>query len=227
MFSRSPAQICAIPVVNWEKKYWFCGRWSTPVGRWTIFATQLVADIFAKFRTIWVLAGLNKNGGRRPALPENYERGTVLRHDSYLLGDKGPASSGGLVVEQNPVHAVHVVGLPVVDHGPESIYLGDGVRRSRVERSFFGLRDLLHFTCGGIFGEKRWTERGSRGLYDIYCHPTLIHEDPLVVGHVDHQVGESETMLVHRKRQHRNKLFLGLSGGQIPARIAPYNRLPE
>jgi hypothetical protein len=42
--------------------------------------------------------------------------------------DKGAAASRRLVIEEDAIACVHVVGLTIVDNNPEPIKLGDSVR---------------------------------------------------------------------------------------------------
>ena len=68
--------------------------------------------------------------------------GDICRSPRNLTSDKGPSSSGALMVEQDTVTCIHAIGFPVVDGDPECVELGDTVRRTGVERSGFGLRSL-------------------------------------------------------------------------------------
>ena len=73
-----------------------------------------------------------------------------------LTGHKGTATTRRLVIEENTVGQVHAVGLSVIDKDPESILLGDGVRRTWVEGSSLGLwnlRDLSVKFRGGSLVE--------------------------------------------------------------------------
>ena len=61
-----------------------------------------------------------------------------------LPGDEGVAAARGLVVEEDAVGDVHVVGLAVVDHDPVGVLLGDAVGRAGVEGRELALGDLAH-----------------------------------------------------------------------------------
>mmetsp|Transcript_13501 Transcript_13501/g.27564 ORF Transcript_13501/g.27564 Transcript_13501/m.27564 type:complete len:233 (+) Transcript_13501:392-1090(+) len=63
-----------------------------------------------------------------------------------FTGDKCGPTTGRLVVEENSVGEVHSVSLAVVHKNPEGILLCNGIRRTGVERSRLGLRDLLHLS---------------------------------------------------------------------------------
>ena len=51
-----------------------------------------------------------------------------------------------LVVEQDTVHGKHPVALAVILGNPESVLLGHSVRRTRIERCRFLLRNFLHLS---------------------------------------------------------------------------------
>ena len=75
--------------------------------------------------------------------------GNFSRHE-------GPSTTGALVVEENAIASVHVVGLAIVFGDPESIKLCDTVRAARVERGILVLRDGLNQSV----------KLGSRGLVE-------------------------------------------------------------
>ena len=57
------------------------------------------------------------------------------------MGIKGHAN---LVVEEDAVGGVHVVGFAVVHHDPVGVLLGHTVRRARIEGRLLCLRNLSH-----------------------------------------------------------------------------------
>ncbi|CCK07648.1 phytase family [Cronobacter sakazakii 696] len=61
-----------------------------------------------------------------------------------FAGHEGFAAARGFVVEQNAVARVHAVGFTVVYGDPVSVQFRDRIRRARVERCGFFLRDFLH-----------------------------------------------------------------------------------
>lgn len=61
-----------------------------------------------------------------------------------LPGDEGVAAARGLVVKEDAVGDVHVVGLAVVDHDPVGVLLGDAVGRAGIEGRELALGDLAH-----------------------------------------------------------------------------------
>ena len=73
-----------------------------------------------------------------------------------LAGDECLAAARALVIEQDAVAGIHVIGLAVVHRDPVGIHLGHRVRRARVERRGLGLRDFLHLAV----------KLGGRGLVE-------------------------------------------------------------
>mmetsp|Transcript_12391 Transcript_12391/g.26985 ORF Transcript_12391/g.26985 Transcript_12391/m.26985 type:complete len:677 (+) Transcript_12391:166-2196(+) len=76
-----------------------------------------------------------------PLLLAGLDLGHGHRH---LLRHEGAAAPGGLVVEEDAVHRVHVVRLSVVLDDPEAVELRHRVRGARVEGGRLLLRNLLH-----------------------------------------------------------------------------------
>ncbi len=69
-----------------------------------------------------------------------------------LAGDEGLAAQRALVIEQDTVGGVQVIGLPIVHRDPVGIELGGGIGAARPERGCLALRRFLHlaieFGCG-------------------------------------------------------------------------------
>ena len=63
-----------------------------------------------------------------------------------LASDKGLPTQRRLVVEEDPVAGVYPIGFTIVDGDPVGVDLRTRVRRPRVERRGFLLRDLLDLT---------------------------------------------------------------------------------
>jgi len=63
-----------------------------------------------------------------------------------FAGDKGAATAGTFVVEEDAICKVHTVCLAVVNKDPKGILLGNGVGRAGVEGSGLGLGDLLNLS---------------------------------------------------------------------------------
>jgi len=77
--------------------------------------------------------------------------GNLARHE-------GASTTRALVVEENAIASVHVVGLTVVFRDPECIKLRDTVGAARIKRSVFVLRDGLNQSV----------KLRSRGLVEPY-----------------------------------------------------------
>lgn len=77
--------------------------------------------------------------------------GNLARHE-------GASTTRALVVEEDAIASVHVVGLTVVFRDPECIKLGDTVGAARVKRSVFVLGDGLNQSV----------KLRSRGLVESY-----------------------------------------------------------
>src|SRR5437899_553615 len=71
-----------------------------------------------------------------------------------LAGDESFAADRALVVEQDPVRGMYPVGFAVIDCDPMSVKLRRRIRRARVKRRCFVLRDLLSLAkqlgCRGL-----------------------------------------------------------------------------
>lgn len=65
---------------------------------------------------------------------------------SNLTGNKVLATALRLMVEQNTVDSEHIVSVTIFFHNPEAVLLGNCVRRIRVERRCFTLRNFLDLT---------------------------------------------------------------------------------
>ncbi|CTT57508.1 Uncharacterised protein [Escherichia coli] len=63
-----------------------------------------------------------------------------------FAGNEGFAAARGFMVEENTVTGIHAVGFAVVNGDPVGVQFGDRIRRSRVERRGFFLRNFLHQT---------------------------------------------------------------------------------
>ena len=71
-------------------------------------------------------------------------QGDGRRSPGDFAGHKGLAPHRGFVVEKNAVAGIHVVGLAVVHRNPIRVEFGYPVRRTRVKRGRFGLRNGLN-----------------------------------------------------------------------------------
>ena len=81
-----------------------------------------------------------------------------------FTGDEGFAAAGRLMVEQNAVGGVEIVGLAVVHRKPVGIHFGAAVGRTRPERRCLGLGDFLnlaeHLGGGGLVVADFFNEAG-------------------------------------------------------------------
>lgn len=68
------------------------------------------------------------------------------------------------MIKQDTIARIHPIGLPVVDGDPETVKLGDTIRRTRIERGGFGLGSLYDFSVQ--FG------RGGLIKADVFLEPT-------------------------------------------------------
>lgn len=66
----------------------------------------------------------------------------MCEKETHVKTNQGRASH--LVVEEDAVGGVHVVGLAVVHHDPVRVLLGYSVRRARIERRLLCLGNLAH-----------------------------------------------------------------------------------
>jgi len=82
----------------------------------------------------------------------------VDRRDSAgnLAGDEGAATARGLVVEEDTVAGIHVVGLTVVDGDPVGVHLGNTIGRAGVEGSGLALGDLSNLSVQLGGGSLKW-----------------------------------------------------------------------
>ena len=72
-----------------------------------------------------------------------------------LAGDKGLATAGGLVVEEDAVDRKHVICLPVIDHAP--VRLAETPQRiRRCQETSMGCEKC-------VVGEPYWCVRGGKG----------------------------------------------------------------
>mmetsp|Transcript_11082 Transcript_11082/g.17785 ORF Transcript_11082/g.17785 Transcript_11082/m.17785 type:complete len:277 (-) Transcript_11082:110-940(-) len=82
-----------------------------------------------------------------------------------LSCDKRTSPTRRFVVEQNSVRQVHTVRFAIVDQNPIGVLLGHSIRRTRIERSLFGLRDFLDlsvkFTGGSLVEPNLLFQSGS------------------------------------------------------------------
>ena len=90
-----------------------------------------------------------------------------------LTCDEGGTTTGTLVVEEDAIGQVHTIGLTVVDQDPECILLRHSVGRTGVERSGFGLWNLLNFSVQ--FGSGRLVEAG--GLFETASANSVKHAE--------------------------------------------------
>ena len=95
-------------------------------------------DVFRRIAPVPHGLEVADSEGLRPA---QLEPGQAARH---LAADEVLTAAGRLVVEQDPVAGVHVVGLSVVPHDPVGIELGRGVGGAGPEGSRLSLRGLRH-----------------------------------------------------------------------------------
>ena len=68
-----------------------------------------------------------------------------------------------LVVEEDAVGGVHVVGFAVVHHDPVGVLLGHPVRRARIEGRLLRLRNLSHLAIQLLRGERLVEARSEVG----------------------------------------------------------------
>ena len=50
------------------------------------------------------------------------------------------------MIKKNPIRRVHIIGLPIILHNPESIEFGNSIGRPRIKRCRLFLWDLLYFS---------------------------------------------------------------------------------
>src|SRR5580692_8389631 len=72
----------------------------------------------------------------KPGLDPRHRAGDLAGHESF-------APDRALMVEQDAVRGEHAVGLAIVHRDPVAVELGDRIRRTRIKRRGFLLRDFL------------------------------------------------------------------------------------
>ena len=130
--------------------------------------------------------------GAQPDLPlvAQLDLGHAERH---LAADEFRTAPGRLVVEQDPGHRVHAVGLAVVLGQEMPVGLGHAVRAARVERGLLGLRGLTdlaeHLRRRRLVEADLPVTRGARRA-DPAAHPDRFqHPEHAQPGHLAGQLG--------------------------------------
>src|SRR5882757_7643897 len=62
----------------------------------------------------------------------------------HFARDERFTAKGAFVIEQYSIAGKHVVCLPIIYRNPMGVELRHSIRRPRIERRLFILRDLLH-----------------------------------------------------------------------------------